>query len=800
MKYSDFFRETTGFSPFPYQVAMGEREWPDLLDIPTGLGKTAAVVIAWLWKRLQQEGSGQGTPRRMVYCLPMRVLVEQTRDNVNRWVKAAAPFFEREGREVPRAYILIGGEAEEDWELYPEKEVILIGTQDMLLSRALNRGYGISRYKWPVHFALLHNDALWVYDEVQLMGPGLSTSAQLDAFRRISDMGISSRSLWVSATLSREWLRTVDLKDYESTFSALRLSEEEVSEELVSQRIAAKKELASFEGVPAGEKKKDVQEYLESLSRAIVDGHGELGAGANILAIVNTVERAQELFRKTRKLAGEDVEVVLVHARFRAADRKRINSLITTDPPAAGRIVIATQAVEAGVDISSRILFSELAPWSSMVQRFGRCNRYGEFNESGATVFWIDIPSGLAAPYEESELDDARNKLVAISSASPADLPAVDRQKTVANVLRHKDIIELFNTDSDLSGFDIDVSQFIRDAQSSDVEVFWRDLREGVEEQGAASRDELCHASLKQMQSYEKKRKKSTNLMYSWDVVDKKWQRVNIAGLRPGMTVMLDANEGGYDEQLGFLPQSREPVVLLPDGAGRERPEGNDDDPGSGSTRSIGISVHLVDTENETRKLCEALGEKRADRVTTAARWHDVGKAHEVFQKALHSCDAAEEGILAKSPCRARYERPGFRHELASALSWMENNGSDQESPDADLVAYLIAAHHGKVRMSLRAWPNEKEPDDRTKRFARGIWDGDVLPGIDIDGRQQIGSVVLRLDLMEMGRGKMGRSWRERTEGLLEKFGPFYLAWLETLLRIADWRASRMETAEAVDG
>ena len=53
----------------------------------------------------------------------------------------------------------------------------------MLLSRTLNRGYAASRARWPVEFGLLNNDCLWVLDEVQLMGSGLVTTAQLDAFR-----------------------------------------------------------------------------------------------------------------------------------------------------------------------------------------------------------------------------------------------------------------------------------------------------------------------------------------------------------------------------------------------------------------------------------------------------------------------------------------------------------------------------------------------------------------------------------------------------------------------------------------
>ena len=95
----------------------------------------------------------------------------------------------------------------------------------MLLSRALMRGYDMSRYQWPVYFAWLHNEALWVFDEVQLMGPGLKTSAQLGAFRQNIGLSLRSRSLWVSTTLKRDWLRTVDF-DLALTIP-LALSEEE---------------------------------------------------------------------------------------------------------------------------------------------------------------------------------------------------------------------------------------------------------------------------------------------------------------------------------------------------------------------------------------------------------------------------------------------------------------------------------------------------------------------------------------------------------------------------------------------
>ncbi|MGB5234434.1 MAG: hypothetical protein WBN85_04565 [Candidatus Macondimonas sp.] len=99
MEYQDFFGKAygttpqAGFAPYSFQRHLAENSWPDLVNVPTGMGKTAGVVLAWLWKRGWRQGtrSGEldhGTPRRLVYCLPMRVLVEQTVANIEGWLKA----------------------------------------------------------------------------------------------------------------------------------------------------------------------------------------------------------------------------------------------------------------------------------------------------------------------------------------------------------------------------------------------------------------------------------------------------------------------------------------------------------------------------------------------------------------------------------------------------------------------------------------------------------------------------------------------------------------------------------------
>ena len=205
--FEAFFRAAFNNEPFDYQRRLAtSEELFSLVNVPTGAGKTAAILGAWLWRRLHHPTS---VGRRLVYCLPMRTLVEQT-------AKVACTAITRLTDEgiIDKGrfgvYVLMGGDVSDAWDSWPERECILIGTQDMLLSRALNRGYAMSRFRWPVHFGLLNNDCLWVIDEVQLIGSGLSTTLQLQAFRRKLGVFGSMRTVWMSATVESEWLKVVD--------------------------------------------------------------------------------------------------------------------------------------------------------------------------------------------------------------------------------------------------------------------------------------------------------------------------------------------------------------------------------------------------------------------------------------------------------------------------------------------------------------------------------------------------------------------------------------------------------------
>src|SRR5262245_55077871 len=85
--FDHVFRQATECEPLPYQRRLALCEgFPTLLDVPTGLGKTAAAILAWIWRRRFCAKTREDTPRRLVYCLPMRVLVEQTFTEAIRWL------------------------------------------------------------------------------------------------------------------------------------------------------------------------------------------------------------------------------------------------------------------------------------------------------------------------------------------------------------------------------------------------------------------------------------------------------------------------------------------------------------------------------------------------------------------------------------------------------------------------------------------------------------------------------------------------------------------------------------------
>jgi CRISPR-associated endonuclease/helicase Cas3 len=854
--FAQWFARVTGNAPYDWQLTLAE-DWTcrdRMIRIPTGFGKTAGVVLAWLYHRVIR--ADESWPRRLVFCLPMRVLVEQTERATRGWLTSAGQ------SDTVGLHVLMGGISADRWVQDVDRPAILIGTQDMLLSRALNRGYGAGRGLWPMEFGLLHQDVLWTLDEVQLMDVGLTTTVQLAAFREADSVKANGRlrpahTWWMSATLQPRWLGTVD---------------HQPPSEVPLSIPAGKRKGGLFDVRKTLHRAREVQ-GAQAIARCAAELHRP---GTLTLVITNRVATAIDVYDAVidhltegkghaRKRRPDSAEVKLVHSRFRGVERAQwADAFLKRDAalPDAGRIVIATQVVEAGVDISARTLITELAPWSSLVQRFGRAARYeGEF----ADVFVVeDVPSDdkAAAPYERQQLDAADTGLERLlareASASPRTLEALEdelakRDPTLLmrlypydplHVLRRRDLEDLFDTSADLSGTDLDVSRYIRSGEDRDVSVFWRSIDSEDEMQLAEAprREELCPVPIGDIRGWK-------GNAYVLDYLDAVWRPRETRRLVPGMTILLDARAGGYTPERGWGGKVRsvEPVAvageLAPPLATASLTEGGDD---LSAAPWKTIATHGLETEAQARTLCATLGipEAVALIVALAARWHDAGKAHDCFQNAIADReDGATLGTrrdLAKAPAwrRPAYpERPGFRHELASTLALfellrrrdpfhgallgphrellaaiglapilplapLEHVLADEiallSAEEFDLLAWLVCSHHGKVRCVWTSTPHDQE---KGHGGIHGVCDGDALPAFAMaDGRGAIveaPSVTLSLAASEMGLGALyGASWTERVAGLRARHGPFVLAFLEAVLRVADWRASMLTSAD----
>ena len=253
------------------------------------------------------------------------------------------------------------------------------------------------------------------------------------------------------------------------------------------------------------------------------------------------------------------------------------------------------------------------------------------------------------------------------------------------------------------------------------------------------------------------------------------------------------------------------------------------------------IACHTAEVAQAAKDIAQEIGlsDELQDILELAALWHDWGKAHPAFQGSIRSSNTIQRidrNDLAKAPkgCwpkKHRYSylesdecRPAFRHELASALGlfavlkayapkhaallgpWCDlpleiqaklglsltnTNLLAPSSPLVerllnctpevfDLVSYLVASHHGKVRVGLHAAPQDQEYRDQDERGLpiRGIRQGDQLPSVVlVPGEPAVPEVTLTLSAAAIGlSSETGISWRERCEGLVERHGPAAVA------------------------
>ncbi|MGI0488875.1 CRISPR-associated helicase Cas3' [Pantanalinema rosaneae CENA516] len=628
--YATFFKRVTaskdsaGFQPFPFQLRFSEHDKSQSVfcEIPTGLGKTYMVLIDWLWGRLNED---RFTPRRLVFVLPLRTLVEQVYGDVERTLQQAGM------ADRISVYMLMGGVVELDFDEDPTRECVLIGTLDQVLSRQLMRAYSCNRTRFPKQFAYLHNDCRIVCDETQLMGAGFLTSAVLQEFRDRKGVFGNAQTIWMSATLDRSCLNEHQLfRDS----PVLSLELEDWENKKLIKRLGRTKRLEKAQTVWDGYQKGGVEGFTRNLYQEVVNAHKP---GTLTLIILNTTAKAIALYRALLEtFPNEPIE--LLHSRFRPPDRaKKVETI--TDKRFTG-IIVSTQCVEAGVDLDARVLFTELAPWASLVQRFGRCGRRGAYPD--ALIYWIDAEvqdERSLRPYSQQELDASRTHLLTLPHAGIQELLKVEAPKQAVDGKRldESTFRQLFDTT--LREGDPDVARYIRKIDALNVSIAWRKWQgKTPNPEWEIHRDELCSVPCDRFEQSEIRE------CWVWNDSSNQWQKVTPKNCKPGQTVLLPCSAGGYLVNIGWTGRAVDVPEPIP--APILNRETNDTDYSSFNRQWVTLRQHSMDAAEVMKVILVQLEDLNIPPelqalLVRSAQWHDLGKSHPVFQQRL--CIALEK-------------------------------------------------------------------------------------------------------------------------------------------------------------
>ena len=377
--YPSYFRSVHGFEPFPWQVRLTETvlasgRWPQVIDLPTGSGKTAAIDTAVFTLAAQPDIF----PRRVAFVIDRRIIVDQVCKRADRIRKVLSRAQSgvllqvrnsldsiTDGEPLGVAALKGGVPIDSEWTSRPDQPWVVVSTVDQFGSRLLFRGYGVSPGMRPIHAGLAGNDCLVILDEVHLSRPFAET------LRSVSDLdrGPLPRPLQVvemSATPQNDQSRPFSLTDVDLNTS-----------EILRKRVTAVKQglLVPIPGRRAE----------EAIPRAVpqILKKGKPEQARSVGIIVNRVHTAR---RTCETLTSVGYRAHLITGRMRPLDRvhvlERIEGAVDPDRRDTDTdltIVVATQSIEVGADFSFDMLITECAPIDSLRQRFGRLDRRGTY-------------------------------------------------------------------------------------------------------------------------------------------------------------------------------------------------------------------------------------------------------------------------------------------------------------------------------------------------------------------------------------------------------------------------------------
>ena len=896
------FEALTGFPPAPWQrelfTRFAEGRVPDAVPLPTGLGKTMVMAV-WLIAR----AAGAPVPRRLVYVVDRRAIVDAASALADRFAASLAPDKVASAPEQDRAVLkalreglglseeqtlpvsTLRGQHTDDgaWRRDLTIPAIIVGTVDMTGSRLLFSGYTVSRWMRPVHAALLGMDSLIVLDESHLVPPfeHLLEALRTMVLQSTEDLPVEPfRVLSLSAT-GRD------------AANALTLGPESRNNPWVARRLAAPKLLAVRE--------QDAKGLAEAMVKRALELAGDEACVAvfcdrfdEVTKVVDQLTKAMEArdkaLRSDDKAHKSRPRVVQLTGRVRVRERaaltedpafKRFSREPENEPLDGPVFLVATSAGEVGVDLDADHMVCDLVAWERMVQRLGRVNRAGRDTPAIVDVFAAqakdvddDRFAEMRAPFEhEAWPPDHEGR----RDASPGAIAALAADEAFAPVARAASTPEPFRpalagplldawamTSVEHHPARPDVAPWLRGwtDDKPEVAVVWRrflppkdEARRYVEaarphpyemltapietardwvrdvcggKNGVANARDGVRRTLRDRYAENPenlaalviRRDEPSALTFS----ELKSAAEKKTLLQPGDTLIIDARFAGL-ARAGTLDRAADhipPVWDEPKGqVGEQSVDASDDDErsepfdrthgadpviprrfvlrrvssGTGSRnwkigdyaapvdpdadepmeyrvevrvdrgdRAVSLRAQRLDEHHEwtaeaAEHLCRAVGLSGplTEAVVAAARHHDQGKSRALWKAAM---GVPEGETLAKTTGRRLLRSlDGYRHEYGSVRDLTHGEALGGLSEDIrDLALHLVAAHHGRARPWIKGYdPEAAPPLDRH------------APRTDRDVQAE---VALRFDRLQ------------------RRYGHYGLAWLEALLRTADWLAS----------
>lgn len=406
-------------TPFPWQEQLFSRFVKGignrlLLDIPTGLGKTS-VMAAWLLAKSQ----GASLPRRLVYVVDRRAVVDQATDEAERlrdWVESQPDVKEKLEIEADEHLLIstLRGQFADNrqWLGDPSAPAIIVGTVDMVGSRLLFEGYGVSRKMRPYHAGFLGVDTLFVLDEAHIVPPFeallrrvVELETELCGKQSAADVVPPSVLLSLSAT------------GRGTSYEVLQIDEKDLNHEVAGQRLRATKRLRLIE--PQDERDDLVDRLAQEAWKLSQGGM----VAKRIIVFCNSRVMALKVSDAVTNLAKPDKkkdipkrEIVTqlfvgarrVRERQQVSDWLKVHGFLAGATPVDNKpaFVFATSAAEVGVDLDADHMVGDLVAFERMVQRFGRVNRRGKGDAEIRILLERDKPNEK----EAKELNKALSK------------------------------------------------------------------------------------------------------------------------------------------------------------------------------------------------------------------------------------------------------------------------------------------------------------------------------------------------------------------------------------------------------